>query len=218
MSEEDQHKQPQTAPQSVKLKRQNGKKIIVWLLIIILLASNAVFIALWFRADRDNDKYKKEHNELQQQINDLKAKLTEAKKSDNAKDSKVAEVIPCKEVASESLKENIKAALDSKNTAAFQTYTTNPVHYVLAASEYFGDFSPAEAASALEYTHSATGPWDFNLPAPTIASYDAGFYTDYFGPNTYVGRAASGMVVAFDFDCNNKIKSIFVAADEDLLL
>src|SRR5690606_34902417 len=111
----------------------------------------------------------------------------------------------------------IKAALDTQNTAVFETYTTNPVVYVLAASEYGGDISPTEAATSLEYTHSAAGPWDFNVPAATIAAYDAGYYTDYFDANTYVGRSSDSMVVAFDFACDDKIKQIFVAAHEDIL-
>ena len=54
--------------------------------------------------------------------------------------------------------------------------------------------------------------------APSVDGYDAGFYTDYFDDDTLVGKAASGMVVAFEFNCDgSKISEIFVAADEDLL-
>ena len=89
---------------------------------------------------------------------------------------------------------------------------------VPVASEFGGNRTPAQAATDLEYTHSATGPWDFNLPAATVDGYDAGFYTDYFDDDTLVGKAASGMVVAFEFNCDgSKISEIFVAADEDLL-
>ncbi len=115
------------------------------------------------------------------------------------------------------MKENIKAALDTKNTAAFATYTSNPVKFVIAASEKGDSETPEQAALSLEYTHSATGPWNFSLPVATLNGYDAGFYTAYFDANTYVGKATSGMVAAFDFDCTGKISQIFLAADESLL-
>ena len=166
---------------------------------------------LWWqlKACNDNEKQlKKDKQQLQQQIDQLK-------KEANATPAQPAQA--CNDTPTASMKENIKAALDSQNTAAFSTYTTNPVKYVLAASELGGDFTPDQAAINLDYTHSATGPWDFNLAPATVAAYDGGFYTDYFDSNTYVGKAASGMVVSFDFNCDGKIKQIFVAADDDLL-
>lgn len=219
MDEGTQQLQPETAKDPVQQPvRRSRKKVLVWLLILILLASNILFAFLWYRANQKNTDYKKETTKLHKQIDALEKKVAENDMNEDEAPSDGDEAAEaCKDVASASLKANIKAALDTKNTAAFATYTTNPVHYVLAASEYGGDVSSAEAATSLEYTHSATGPWDFNLPAATIAAYDAGFYTNYFNSNTYVGRAASGMVVAFDFNCSDKIKNIFVAADEDLL-
>ena len=152
----------------------------------------------------------KEKQQLQQQVDELK--------KDDGSAAGGTEETACTYTPSASFKENIKAALDSKNTAAFETYVTDPVKYVLAASEFGGNRTAAQAATDLEYTHSATGPWDFNLPAATVDGYDAGFYTDYFDDDTLVGKAASGMVVAFEFNCDgSKISEIFVAADEDLL-
>ncbi len=177
--------------------------------VVLIAASGYLWMQLQSSKERQQ-QLNKEKQQLEQQLNQLKGEQS-------------SELTPleaqkvCNSVPSASMAENIKAALDSKNTAAFSTYVTDPVKYVLAASEYGGDVSPDEAASSLEYTHSATGPWDFSLSAATIAGYDAGFYTDYFDADTYVGKAASGMVVSFDFNCDGKIKQIFVAADEDLL-
>ena len=213
MSQEHQQSQPETA--SVGPERSARAKLIVWFVIILLVVSNVLFVVLWYQARQKNADYVRTQAQLQKQIAALEKKL--ATTDDDAAVDEDDEAEPCKDVASATLKTNIKAALDTKNTAAFATYTTNPVQYVLAASEYGGDISAAEAATSLSYTHSATGPWDFSLPPATIAAYDAGFYTNYFNTNTYVGRAASGMVVAFDFTCTDKIKSIFVAADEDIL-
>ncbi|HEY5806042.1 MAG TPA: hypothetical protein VIS56_01485 [Candidatus Saccharimonadales bacterium] len=198
--------------------RSVGKKWIMWLLVavLVLLLAGAGYLWWQLKAEKDaKQKLQKDKQQLQEQIDKLK------KSADKSADAAPAEEADAEEVCSDTptttMKDNIKAALDSKNTAAFATYTTSPVKYVLAASEFGGDKTPDEAATALEYTHSATGPWDFSLPAPTIAAYDAGFYSDYFDSNTYVGKAASGMVMAFDFDCDGKIKQIFVAADDDLL-
>jgi len=147
----------------------------------------------------------------------LESKIDKLGKADTKDEITKDSDIACKDTPTSLLKDNIKAALDTKNTAAFATYTSNPVKFVIAASEKGDNETPDQAAKSLEYTHSATGPWDFNLSSTTLAGYDAGFYTDYFDANTYVGRAASGMVAAFDFNCDGKINQIFVAADEDLL-
>jgi cytoskeletal protein RodZ len=202
----------QEKPKSEKFTKDK-KWLTCWLLIALLLLLLLGAGYLWWQLQMCKDseqKLKNDKQQLQQQVD----KLT---KADSASTAQAQSSQACNDTPSASMKENIKAALDSQNTAAFSTYTTNPVKYVLAASELGGDFTPDQAATNLEYTHSATGPWDFTLPQATINGYDAGFYTDYFDSNTYVGKAASGMVAAFDFDCNGKIKQIFVAADAGLL-
>lgn len=168
-------------------------------------------------AKESKQQLQKDKRQLQQKVEKLEKAAVPAGGA-GAGAAEADEEVACDDTPTVAMKENIKAALDTKNTAVFATYTTDPVGYVLAASEYGGNVSAAEAATSLEYTHSATGPWDFNLPPATIATYDAGFYTNYFDANTYVGKAASGMVVSFDFNCDGKIKQIFVAADDDLLL
>lgn len=205
-----QQTEPTSQPQN---KRTSKKPWAIWLLVILVLLLIATAGYLWWQLQNATDSKKaleQDKQQLQSQIN----KLNKANAQKNiSKDTDVA----CNDTPDTLFKENIKAALDTENTAVFATYTSNPVKFVLAASEKGGDETPDEAALSLGYTHSATGPWDFSLPPATIANYDAGFYTDYFDANTYVGKAASGMVAAFDFDCNGKISQIFVAADEDLL-
>lgn len=198
-----------------KIKSHN--KTMTWVLAaaVVLLLAGAGY--LWWQlqsAKKAADQLSKEKQQLQSQVDSLK--------QEDGDDAGAAaggtEETACTYTPGTTLKDNIKAALDTKNTAAFATYVTDPVKYILAASEYGGDVSAAEAATSLEYTHSATAPWDFNLPAATITAYDSGFYTDYFEANTLVGKAASGMVVAFEFNCDgSKITDIFVASDEDIL-
>jgi cytoskeletal protein RodZ len=191
------------------------KSWLMWMLavVMVLLLATMGFLGWQLKAVSD------EKTKLQKKVQQVEAELRELKGNAEGPEeaAEAEEEVACNDTPSEALKENIKAALDSKNTAAFATYFSDPVKFVLAASEKGGNETPDEAAVSMEYANTATGPWDFALPAPTIAAYDAGFYTDYFDANTYVGRAASGQVAAFDFDCNGKINQAFLAAHEDLL-
>lgn len=204
-------------PQSQATKAGKGlgaSKILSIVLAVMLVASLGLSAWYWQMAEAEKQRLLDEKAQLQMQLDALKAMHDDEQGNDQA--GGTSEQANC--VDTQDLRANIKDALDSKNTAAFATYTLDPVNYVLAASEYGGDVSAAEAATSLEYTHSATGPWDFNLPAATIDAWKAGFYADHFDDETrYIGRAASGMVVSFDFACNGKIQQIFVAASEDLL-
>lgn len=201
------------APTPMQPKKKSHLNFWLNIVLVVLLVASLAFSAwYWCTAEAKIKNLEDQKIQLQAQLDQLTTEAQEAEVSgaDTA--------TPCNDTVSNSLAENIKAALDSQNTAAFSTYTTNPVNYVLAASELGKDMTPDEAAISLDYTHSATGSWDFNLPQATLDMYLAGFYKGYFGAKRYVGKAASGMVVSFGFDCNGKINKIFVAADDDLLL
>ena len=203
--------QPKQTADRPKMRSNKWLPLLLAALVVILLV---VAGYLWWQlqASKKNEKkLQSDKQQLQQQVDALK------------KNSATSELTPaeakkvCNDTPTASLKENIKAALDSKNTAAFSTYFSNPVMFVIAASEKGGNETPDQAAVDMDYANTATGPWDFNLPQATLDHYDAGFYTNYFDANTYVGKAASGQVAAFDFDCNGKIKQAFLAANADLL-
>jgi len=199
-------------PMTIGKAKANTSKWLSIVLALLLVAALAFLAWYWMQAEADKKRLTDERAQLQSQLDSLKYQNAN-------KDNPVAVDKTCHDTATAAMKENIKAALDSQNTAAFSTYTANPVNYVVAASELSKDMTPDEAAVALEYTHTATGPWDFSLPVATINTWKAGFYVDHFDDATrYIGRAASGMVVSFDFDCSGKIDKIFVAADDDLLL
>ncbi len=218
---------PQVAPQDSQEPEGSKPQVVVskpvhkhwatWLLTVLLVLSLAGSSFLWTRlqaVQKDNNQLKQEKQQLEQQVDQLKAADADRKKQSAGG----SELSACSYKPSEVLKENIKAALDSKNTAAFASYVSSPVKYVLAGSEYGGERTPDEAVAALEYTHSAEGPWNFDLPQTTIDEYDSGDYASYFDVNTLVGRATSGMVIAFEFNCDgSKIDSIFVAPSEELL-
>ena len=114
-------------------------------------------------------------------------------------------------------KETIVASLNTMNTQPLEGYMADEVSVVIAASEGQGVKSPADAVASLNYFSSATTPWDFGLGASVLSSYGKGFYAQYFGENTYVGKAASKQVVSFHTNSSGKIDVIFIAADEMLL-
>lgn len=192
--------------------------IIAWILVVLLILSNLWILYLWQNVTRENNDLRAAQTNLQNENTDLQKKNKDLTKQLSDAKSSAAKEPECNDTVSDFLRENIKAALDSQNTAVFSTYTTNPVKFVIAASEFGASITPDEAALELNYTHTATGPWDFNLPAATLSAYAASSsYGQYFGDGMFVGRAASGMVLSFDFDCSGKVKQIFVAADESLI-
>lgn len=208
-------------PQEIQANKPSNHKPLLYVLgsaVGVLVITVGLLLWQWQAAMVINTAAKKDNQQLQSKIDDLTKQLALAKTSAGTSSAPSA-ATPCNNTPSAALKENIKAALDTQNTAVFSTYTTNPVAFAIAASGKTGNETPDQAATDMDYTHSATGPWNFGLSAATIASYKAGFYgPTYFPASAYVGKAASGMVASFDFDCSGKIKQIFLAADASLLL
>ena len=134
MDNNDNNPEPQESkPQIVKLKPVH-KHWATWVLAALVLLLLAGGGYLWMQLQSSKDKEQqlnKEKQQLQQQVDELK--------KDDGSAAGGTEETACTYTPSASFKENIKAALDSKNTAAFETYVTDPVKYVLAASEFGGN-------------------------------------------------------------------------------
>lgn len=132
--------------------------------------------------------------------------------------AKATPVAPTTSVISASLKENTAAAISSGNTAALEGYMTSSVNVVIAGSEKSGAESAALAVKDLDYLNSGTAPWDFDLPAATLTTYQNGFYKQYFTADaTIVGQAANGYVVSFGVNASGKIDTVFMSASTDQL-
>ncbi len=131
-------------------------------------------------------------------------------------------------LVSETMAENVAAAIDTMNTAALEGYMADSVYVIYAATEYAGDRTPAEAIADLDYLSGAIGTWDFNLDAATLASYAAGWYGDYFtvsdvyvDEDTHphlVGQSSDGYVVSFCINEDGDINGIFITGSYELLL
>jgi cell division protein FtsL len=210
--------QPQSAPDEPHHKSKPIGKIAAIIIILLLLAAVGWLAwQLWLCVDHDT-KVDQQNQQLKAQVDTLKKQLDDAKKSTSTTSSPQQTAQCTAGPASQSLKDNIEAAITSKNTAALQGYMASSVSVVIAASEKGDTETPAQATKSVEYTYGGTAPWNFALPAATIASYKAGFYKQYFPSNAYVGKAANDQVVSFGFDCNGKINMIFMAANAELLM
>jgi len=132
--------------------------------------------------------------------------------------TKKAATTPAATTISDALKENIAAAIESKNTAALEGYMADSVTVVIAASEKGGAETAAEAVNDLAYLNNGTTPWNFAIPAATLTNYKNGFYGQYFGDMTYVGQSANNYVVSFHVNNDGKIDKIFMSVNADLLV
>lgn len=196
-----------------KKKKLSGKykKLLVILLLLILIGA---IVWLWLACAKKERDLESKNKDLQSEVQDLRKQLKEEKKSAvNADENNEADACPA---VGDDLKQNIQDAVASKNYAALQGFMTNPVTVVYAATEFGGPKTPAEAVSAMDYLNNGTAPWDFNLPAATIAGYADGDYEQYFPEGAFVGRASDDMVVSFSFSCG-EISQVFISVQEEIL-
>lgn len=200
---------PKTA-EKPKKSRSFPAKWVFWVVALMILSAGATYYYMNQKAKKDLNAKNAEIASQQQKITDQQKEIDNlkaaAKTSDKANDTPTT-------VPSAAVKENIKAAMDSKNYAALEQNMASSVYVIIAASEFAQNRTPAQAVNDLKYFESATSPWDFNLPAATLTAYQTGDYATYFPTTAYVGKAASGQVVSYQFDSSGKIKTIFMAAD-----
>lgn len=202
---------------SLKMSKQptDNKTVAIWILAAVLVLALAMIGWLtvqWYSLNNQITNLKAQNQELQGRV----LQLTEG--STPVPDPATEVTDDCDPTVTVDLKANIADAVSSGNYAALEGYMASSVNVILAASEGVGPQTPAEAVTSMDYLNSGADPWQFEPDAATIATWDAGFYTDYFDDNTYVGRAANGMVVVFDFDDCGKINEVFMVANEELLL
>lgn len=215
----------QAAEKNMPKTKTNGKK---WLKKIGVTSAALVVVAgagyggYWWR-DRDA---KKEIKTQKDQVASLQSQLDSQKSSASSSSSSSASSSSSSSSSATTVKtpttaelDNIKAAITSGNTAALDGYMASSVSVIVAASEGIGTRTPTQAISDLDYLNmSPSVTWDFSLSSSTLSSYRAGFYKDYFPTSAVVGKSSENKVVSFSFDDNAKIKTIFMAASDDLLM
>lgn len=190
----------------------NASIIIIILLVILLVAGAGIYV---WKNKQDKDAKAAEATKLLQVQKELDAAKDKATKST---DTSTPIAKPTSVQPKQATLDNIKAAFESKNTAALEGYMAPSVRVVYAASEMSKDLTPVEAVKAMDYVNSgAVAPWDFALSAATLAKYATGDYKAYFLPTTLVGKSSNGYVVAINFNSDGKINGMFVSASDSLL-
>ncbi len=183
---------------------QRGFTFIEGLLIVILVG--IVGFASWYIYDSNNKANNIYDNVVSTGVTDSFEKKAVNEPTQQAEPSSPI---------SDSLKENSADAIKSGNTAALESYMTNSVTVVIAASEKDGAESKAAAVKDLDYLKSATAPWDFALTPEVLKGYSNGYYGKYFGNSTIVGKSADGKIVSFGVNKDGKIDTVFMAASVD---
>lgn len=109
---------------------------------------------------------------------------------------------------------DLRDAITSGNTAAIEGYLADPVTLIIMSSECCGELRPAAAVAELPYVTSAPGPWNFSLPAATIAGWRTNtYYGRLFTGDEVVGRAADGTIVSFGI-VGDRVTTILMGFEE----
>ncbi|NTW62311.1 hypothetical protein HGB25_02795 [Candidatus Saccharibacteria bacterium] len=201
--------------------KKSPKKVVRYLLvaaIALLLLSGATASGYFWRDQSANNQKKASDStvkSLNATVTQLKKQLADADSSTTTNDSTTTQCTAITPTAS--VKDNIKASVTSGNTAALEGYMASSVYTVLAASEFGGSKTPAQAVTFVTDQIKGEDTWDFNLSASVLSTYGAGSYTQYFPSTAIIGKSASGKVISFTFACNGKISGVFVAASDSLL-
>lgn len=211
----------QTPPKPTK--KNWVTRFVLFLLVLVLIVGTSGAMYLW-RDSKAKDQEKKLQatiSALEQAKAVLETQLANEKSKVAVTPEEVAEKPVCTPVAPvASAIENIKASITSGNTAVLEGYMAPSVNVVLAASEGQDPKTPTQAVLAVtDFISSDMASWDYNfsLPASVLSSYGAGSYKSYFPGSAVVGKASNKKVIAFSFDCNAKISTVFLATSEDLL-
>ena len=201
---------------SKKPKGKSPLKIILLVVLILVLLGLVAAASYWWRDKTANDLEGKLNASISSLENDktsLKKQLADARAALSSSQLVCTPLMP-----TTTENDNIKASITSGNTAALEGYMSPSVNVILAASEAYGLQTPTQAVSDVtSFIAGAKSPWDFLLSASILSSYGKGGYGQYFSNIDTVGKSADGKVIAFSFDCNAKISTVFMSASEGLL-
>ena len=204
-----------------KPKSNKLLKVLLVLLLVLIVSASAAGATYWWsnkNADEIQNKQASDISTLKKENANLKKQLalaeTENKLTTNNQTTCTAVAPTAAEI------ESIKASITSGNTAALSGYMAPSVNVILAATEGVGPSTPAIAVSTIStFISNDNKSWDYNfaLPAATLKTYSNGGYKEYFPDSAVVGKASNGKIIAFSFDCNGKISTVFMAVSAELL-
>lgn len=129
----------------------------------------------------------------------------------------ISQEVPVTPTNSQSyIREQIVAAVTSRNTAALQGYMAETVSVRIENSGCCGPLSAEEATSQLSYLNNASGPWTFDDTNVNIVALRAA--SQYYASPAVVGVSPDKYATSFQFDGQGKISGISMSVDYSLLL
>jgi hypothetical protein len=201
----------------MEMKPKKSKRTVVLVLLAVIVAAGVGVGAYYYRDKVAKDAEVKTNArivELETQVSDLKKQLA-LKDTTASSGTSSTTCVPTQPSAS--AVENIKASITSGNTAALEGYMASSVNVIFAASDGVGARTPTQAVSDVTGFIASSGTWNFNISASVLSSYGKGDYAQYFPATAVVGKSSANKVISFNFDCNGKISTVFMSADEALL-
>lgn len=209
---------------STTKKKMNTKLVlaITGSVILFVGACLAIYLYQESRIAKLNDEHKAATTQLEKEKAELKDKLAatksgtatedeeKAKNEDTNTDSKPTE-------STASAVENIHDAVTSRNYAALGSRMTSQVEVAIAATEFGGTKTIAQAIESMNYLNSATGEWSFSIPMSVLTDWHSGYYASYLPTDGgVIGLSSDGYVVTFTLNSENKITRIFMALEDVL--
>ena len=198
------------APPSKKKSKKKKTLLVGGIILLALITISIVAYLLYGRLLDQLDKKQEELTYISTQYYQLKKDNEELNKKLLAATEGTAGM-------SQSTRTAITTAISNKNYRAIEQYIQDNVLVVIAASDGVGRRSPEQAVSDLKFIDDASQPWNFNLPAETLANYKDGDYKQYFPNSAIVGKSADGKIISFSTTPGGKISVIFMCEDESLL-
>lgn len=198
---------------SAKVKNSKVKLRLIITCVVIIFALAVAGVYFWRGSQLQslNKKHDEEVATLNKTVEALKKEITSnaAKAKSGSKDTTDSTAAS---------KATISSAVRNKDFSTLGPLMTDPVRVIIAASEGIGDRTPAKAMEDLKYLNSATGTWNFDVPAATIADWKTGDYGSYIPEvGGVIGLSSDGYVVIFKLNSANKVSDIFMSVNAELM-
>lgn len=191
------------------------KPLFIALYVVLVLG---LIASVYLIKDRELSRFQNESDNKIAKLDADVAKLTKDLAAAKKASSGASSTSKLVDYPSDTLSETVQSAIASGNTAALESHMADSVNVTYAASEKSGPRTPVQAVADLNYLSGATAPWDFDLPVATVAAWQAGSYSTYIpADHVLIGRSANKYVVVFAFNSSDKISSIFVSINDELL-
>ena len=200
--------QPASKNRKSKLKR-------VGLIVGIFAIIGGVGAGVYFWQESNIQSLQKQHEE---EIATLNSTIEALKKDISDTASKEKSATKDTADAAAAAKSAISSAVSSDTFTALGPLMADSVRVIIAASEGMGDRTPAQAMEDLKYLNSASGTWNFDVPAASIADWRTGDYAAYVpAAGGVIGLSSDGYVGIFKLNSESKISDIFMAVNAELM-